>query len=283
MFSTLRTRFGIPGVISVMALVFAMFGGAYAASNSSGGGKATASAKAKQGPRGKTGKAGPAGPAGPAGAQGPKGDTGPEGPEGEKGKTGNNGTIGVSGTDGTSVTNTTEPGGANCTEGGTKLVGTSTTYACNGVKGDEGSPWTAGGTLPSGKTETGAWSADGLINSPEPGEVINSQTFAPIPFAIPLAAPLGEADVHYVNEAGLEGGAPSTKCTGTAAAPTAASGNLCIYSATEANVTTSNEFIVKASSNVELGAATAGSALLVLATSSEFEGFAYGTWAVTAP
>ena len=48
MFSTLRNRFGIPGVISVIALVFAMFGGAYAASNSSGGGKATASAKAKK-------------------------------------------------------------------------------------------------------------------------------------------------------------------------------------------------------------------------------------------
>ena len=70
MFSTLRNRFGIPGVISVIALVFAMFGGAYAASNSSGGGKATASAKAKQGPRGKTGKTGPAGPAGPAGPVG---------------------------------------------------------------------------------------------------------------------------------------------------------------------------------------------------------------------
>ena len=33
MFSTLRTRFGIPGVISVIALVFAMLGGAYAANN----------------------------------------------------------------------------------------------------------------------------------------------------------------------------------------------------------------------------------------------------------
>jgi hypothetical protein len=51
MFSTLRTRFGIPGVISVMALVFAMLGGAYAANSPSGGGKATASAKAKKGPR----------------------------------------------------------------------------------------------------------------------------------------------------------------------------------------------------------------------------------------
>jgi hypothetical protein len=51
MFSTLRNRFGIPGVISVIALVFAMLGGAYAANNSSGGGKATASAKVKKGPR----------------------------------------------------------------------------------------------------------------------------------------------------------------------------------------------------------------------------------------
>jgi len=57
MLSPLRNRFGIPGVISVIALVFAMFGGAYAASNSGDGptasGKATASAK-----RGKPGKPG---------------------------------------------------------------------------------------------------------------------------------------------------------------------------------------------------------------------------------
>ena len=42
MLSPLRNRFGIPGVISVIALVFAMFGGAYAATNSNDGGKATA-------------------------------------------------------------------------------------------------------------------------------------------------------------------------------------------------------------------------------------------------
>ncbi|HKB50891.1 MAG TPA: hypothetical protein VKC63_05620, partial [Solirubrobacterales bacterium] len=66
MLSPLRNRFGIPGVISVIALVFAMLGGAYAASDN-GSGKATASAKAKAGPRGPRGKTGPAGPAGPAG------------------------------------------------------------------------------------------------------------------------------------------------------------------------------------------------------------------------
>jgi hypothetical protein len=61
MLSPLRNRFGIPGVISVIALVFAMLGGAYAASNSNDDGKATASAK--KGPRGPRGKPGPPGPA----------------------------------------------------------------------------------------------------------------------------------------------------------------------------------------------------------------------------
>src|SRR3954453_7338957 len=53
MLSPLRNRFGIPGVISVIALVFAMFGGAYAATNGGDGAKATASAK--QGPPGPRG------------------------------------------------------------------------------------------------------------------------------------------------------------------------------------------------------------------------------------
>jgi hypothetical protein len=37
MLSPLRNRFGIPGVISVIAFVFAMLGGAYAANNISAG------------------------------------------------------------------------------------------------------------------------------------------------------------------------------------------------------------------------------------------------------
>jgi hypothetical protein len=122
MFSTLRTRFGIPGVISVIALVFAMFGGAYAASNSSNNGKATASAKAKKGPRGPKGATGPAGPAGAQGPAGAKGDAGANGSNGAAGATG--------------------PTGA------------------KGATGAEGSPWTAGGTLPAGKTETGTWVAN---------------------------------------------------------------------------------------------------------------------------
>ena len=91
MFSILRNRFGIPGVISVIALVFAMIGGAYAASGSGPGPKASASAKAKKGPRG------PRGPRGPKGEPGPKGDTGPQGSAGPQGAKGDSGAPGAEG------------------------------------------------------------------------------------------------------------------------------------------------------------------------------------------
>ena len=91
MFSIFRNRFGIPGVISVIALVFAMMGGAVAASNG-GSGNATASAKkgppGPRGPRGKTGATGPAGAQGAVGPAGPKGDTGSAGAPGKTGEPG---------------------------------------------------------------------------------------------------------------------------------------------------------------------------------------------------
>ncbi len=161
MFSTLRTRFGIPGVISVIALVFAMFGGAYAASNSSGGGKATASAKAKKGPRGPKGATGPAGPAGaqgPAGPAGAKGDAGANGANGAAGPTGPTGAAGAKGTTGAA--------------------------GATGATGFSG--FTE--TLPAGKTETGTWGVSGAAGLAR----------APLSFSIPLAAAPEAADVHYL-------------------------------------------------------------------------------------
>lgn len=94
----LKEPFGKAGLtVAVIALVFAMFGGAYAASNSSDGGKVTASAKAKKGPRGPKGPAGPAGPQGPAGAPGAKGDTGAKGDKGDPGAPGATGLQGPKG------------------------------------------------------------------------------------------------------------------------------------------------------------------------------------------
>ena len=147
MFSLLRNRFGIPGVISVIALVFAMFGGAYAATNDGGGGKATASAKAKKGPRG------PKGPKGDTGAAGPQGPAGPPGPAGAAGKDGAQGPQG-------------DPGPA-------------------GSEGKAGSPWTAGGTLPKGATETGAFGM-ALLFENEGGAFYSGSASFPIPLATSL-------------------------------------------------------------------------------------------------
>ena len=196
MFSTLRTRFGIPGVISVIALVFAMFGGAYAASNSSGGGKATASAQAKKGPRGPKGATGPAGP---AGAQGP---AGPAGAKGDAGANGSNGAAGAT--------------------GATGLKGTT------GAAGPTGATGFSGFTekLPSGKAETGGWS---MAQSTTEFET----SLTSISFPIPLTnegAPgtsffFDRKETEEVEAGEIEPGG----CKGSVAKPTAPSGVLCVY------------------------------------------------------
>jgi len=99
----IREPFGKAGlIVACLALVFAMIGGAYAATGN-GGGKATASAKAKQGKQGKqgkTGKTGPAGPAGPAGLAGVAGANGKDGTNGTNGAPGIQGPPGLQGAPG---------------------------------------------------------------------------------------------------------------------------------------------------------------------------------------
>src|SRR5665811_87049 len=138
MFSVLRNRLGIPGLISVIALVLAMGGGAYAAD--SGGDGATASAKNRGGNVGNLIKrearkfskrfsqrfsrrfagTGPQGPRGINGSNGARGDKGDRGDDGDKGDTGK-----------------------------------------EGKEGPEGSPWTELGTLPEGESLKGTWGLNG--------------------------------------------------------------------------------------------------------------------------
>lgn len=240
----------------------------------------------------------------PARAQGPERTgrssrpQGPAGPAGAKGDTGAPGSNGSNGKDGTSVTNTAEPKGVNCKEGGTKLVGISTTYACNGekgAKGDEGEPWVPENTLPPGATLTGAWAFGELTADSAPPNLR-----VPISFSLPLAEPLSnepgcggtgeptppECEVHYISPDGKElldpfgGEKISTKCTGTVAAPTAEPGHLCIYAGDiEKAPFQSNAAIFKASTE-EVGASTAGAVLMVQFGEAGTTG--YGTWAVTA-
>jgi len=234
----LREPFGKAGLtVAVTALVFAMLGGAYAATNS-GGGKAVAS-KAKAGPRGPRGKTGPAGPAGPQG---------PAGANGKDGSNGSNGSSGANGKDGQSVTGTAIAAGGACgTSTGVKYtLGASSTNVCNGEEGEsgespkvvltftgaeevalfgnepcdkaggieyevestgesqvvcngkEGSPWTVGGELPSGQQEKGTW-AFSASGGDDRGEGL-----AAISFPIPLSEAVSEARVFFKVEGVFE-------------------------------------------------------------------------------
>ena len=234
--SLLRNRFGIPGIISVIALVFAMSGGAFAAKDYLGG-DATAS-KAKKGKKGPRGKRGPRGPAGANGTNGEKGAAGSPGAKGATGET--------------------------------------------GATGDTGSPWTAGGTLPSGETETGSW---GLVFS-------GAADMVDVSFPIPLAAALDAAHVVRIPAAGTPPAVceePGHPGAASPANPEADPGYLCVYHKKSLNGNGTLDAIWDSGAEpgvneffelVDSGAATTGAVLILSSFAGEIT---YGTFAVTAP
>lgn len=253
MFSPLRTRFGVPGVISVIALVFAMFGGAYAASNDGGDTTATASKNKGNNKRGKrnnrkkkqaglNGKQkrqviaiakrfagnGPPGPQGPAGLPGPQGFPGAAG---AKGSTGSKGSKGDPGDDGKSVEvfpftkedeELSEPPGEPCELAGGMEVEIEETsefdIVCNGKDGTFEA---------SGFTQTGSWFA--TTDDEAESEVFFGKTA--ISFPIPLTGPVPGTNIKVV----AEGGTPPAQCDdgeGTAPGPEnpeADPGFLCVF------------------------------------------------------
>ncbi len=253
-----------------LALMFAMTGGAYAAKKYLITSTKQISPNVLKSLQGKVGSSGAQGPVGPQGSAGAKGDPGEKGASGEKG---------APGAAGTSVTNSAVAAGnpIKCEErGGAEFkVGSGAgTFACNGK---EGSPWVAGGTLPSGQTETGEWATIGPAAGGTP------ITMLPISFAIPLASELGVTAWHFYKIG--ETPAESSGCFGgTAGKPTAEKGNLCIYAGHVVGPEDEKngvEFaIAENGTNGSAGASVAGSALLV-GLSSEVS-FVQGTWAVTA-
>ncbi len=236
MFQRVRKHITPSGVIALVALVFAITGGAFAAT---GGGSshvrltasaAKSKAKAKTGPRGPAGPkgaTGAAGATGPAGAQGPGGAAGAKGENGAAGAPGAPGEPGAPGKNGSngSSVSTKEFTGTkeSCKEGGNELkAGAATTYVCNGK---EGSPWTAGGTLPPKATETGVWNIAGLSQD-EFGDVYPAISL-PIPLTSASTGGATKVKIHFVNfeEENVAG------CKGSNATPTAEAGYLCIYAA----------------------------------------------------
>jgi hypothetical protein len=249
MFSIFKNRFGIPGVISVIALVFAMIGGAYAATNEGGSGVASAS-KTTRGKQGKPGKRGPAGLAGPVGSPGAQGPVGAAGKDGAKG---------TDGTNGTSATTASFGGNQHgCPEGGIEVKSASaTTYVCNGKEGLQGEPGPLLETLPEGKTLKGTWAA-----------TVGSLGFATtaVSFQFPVAV---ASFPRYVKE-GKEGEEFAEDCPGSAADPEAKEGVLCFYTTVVAG---------------ELGAVSLAPTALfggeILFSGGTAGTVAIGSWAVT--
>jgi hypothetical protein len=275
MLSRIHQKLGTAGfIISIVALVAALGGGAYAASGGLSGKQKKEVEKIAKQYAGKPGANGATGPAGPTGTPGAKGDAGAAGANGTAG------TNGTNGTNGTSVTNTSLPKGSTaCPEGGAEFkVGTgAATHACNGVTG-----FTE--TLPTGKTETGTWNVT-VLDVTESG--IAPFPLGSISFPIPLASG-GKAFV-FTEEETEEEEFGASGCAGTVEVPTAPAGTLCVYTAGERRShLTKTELQAKPPEGGALqeygvsGATLTG--LQFGGTPGEPASAAYGgSWAVTAP
>jgi hypothetical protein len=272
MFSRLGKHFTFANMALTVALVFAMTGGAYAASKyliTSTKQISPKVLKALAGKPGTKGAAGPTGSQGPAGPAGPKGETGSAGKEGPAGANGTNGTDGANGASVTSTAFTGKKG--TCEAGGAELTAAENKKAdiCNGK---EGSPWAAGGVLPKGQSEQGTWAVTTVEFVAEHAVVGKTAISYGIP--VTTVSPATIPTVVYVKEkeAGIEHVA---ECPGTVAEPKAAEGFLCIYAQAEP-LTTFEE--------AEGSTDTAGGVVLIFAGTSPTSagGGAYGSWAVTA-
>jgi hypothetical protein len=152
---------------------------------------------------------------------------------------------------------------------------------CNGEDGEDGEDGETGftETLPSGKTEKGAWAFTAPSGS---GESI----FAPISFPIPLASfPPGASHVHF--EGAEEEAVFKAACPGIVTNPKANAGELCVYrneNGFETLVNAKFERIVPPASAENPEGSTVGAVLLFSYTGAPGEvARGLGSWAVTAP
>lgn len=200
MFSKIRSHISYANVAVTLALVFAMGGGAYAAGRTIITSiKQIKPSVVKQ----LKGARGPKGPAGPTGA------TGPAGPVGATGATGATGQAGV---------------------------GKEGSVGKEGPQGSEGSPWTLGGTVPTGKMLSGDWTLSGFSHGG--GIFAGGAQFTTISFALPLEKAPAVAFIKAPTEAEEENNefpVPPAGCKGNVEKPEAESGHLCIFARVEVN------------------------------------------------
>jgi hypothetical protein len=267
MFWMIHKRLTFANVAMTLALVFAMSGGAYAAkkyvitSTKQIKPSVLAQLKGKAGANGANGATGPAGPQGSVGSAGKEGTPGKEGAPGTNGK------------DGVSVTSKAlTPSDVACKkEGGSEFTAASgKTVACNG------SPWVAGGVLPSGASEMGEWS---YVDS----KAVAGEKTTPISFVIPLKT---NAVAHFIGIEELAGGKEESpaikegKCKGTPSAPEAAAGQLCVFTTLAFGLVGKASFFDMQTGTVSAEAAGTVGTLLYFKVEVG-EDLIGGTWVVT--
>jgi hypothetical protein len=242
MFHTIRTRINATTVVAVLALVFAMTGGAYAAkkylitSTKQISPSVLKSLQGKAGPAGANGAQGAAGSAGPQGAAGVAGAKGGDGKEGSPGKEGKKGVEGEPGPEG--------PPGPTCLKG-----------EC---------------LLPEGATETGNWSFTGRKGS--------EFVFMSISFPLRLTS---APTFHYVtreeqeNKTAVAEGCPSTGSSGFTE-PKADAGDFCVYEGT--NLHNAEPPEIEGGGDATSGETLFF--LLKFKEATEEEAYDTGTWAV---
>jgi collagen type VII alpha len=156
----------------------------------------------------------------------------------------------------------------------TKQIKPSVRRALRGATGAIGAPGATGATgatgpdltvLPTGETETGVYEADGTATTS--GDLAS----ASISFAVPLVS----APTPTVITS-----APTAACPGSASAPSAAAGQLCVYEGDHSNlgaISTDNP------TDGDANAASSDGAGLVIDSSAAGNFYSSGSWAVTAP
>jgi hypothetical protein len=149
--------------------------------------------------------------------------------------------------------------GANGINGANGAAGKDGVAGKDGKEGKEGIPGPFPGTLPKGITLRGTFNIGGTAAAA--GNVVEGDISFGFQFA---SAPA----FHYIKN----GSASTPECPGTAAAPEAAPGNLCVYSETASNTPGLNTNLTKKFGDTVFVAATATGGF-----------FDLGDWAATSP
>lgn len=216
MFHRVRERLGTAGlVVAILALIVALSGGAFAATQSAKKKSTKYMTKAQVIALIKANAtSGPTGATGAPGAPGAKGDVGAPGGPGTAGSNGKNVKL-------TPI----PPLVAKCSERGgvtAEVEGEAATAkdVCNGATGAPGAPgqpWAPENELPAGATETGAWAFNGTEDDA-------AGMVSPISFTVQLPEELFAEEVHYQTDSDF-----ADSCPGIASEPTADPGQLCVY------------------------------------------------------